>query len=178
MPSQLQQNLDLQNQTGPLSDFARTGAVSGLFSTPSTTGQVTTVDSTQQPQQLPWSQPLPTLGVQGKLFEEVITIMAVLTSQLDAVKFEVDTLATQNSILLTQNKKLEKNLDLVTKLVLVLGRAEHHEEMHNLVRSSLTEEYELMHPPTGPEPLEQVELAATVENTEARPQETTTVPRP
>ena len=174
--SQLPQDSSLQNQTGPLSDFAQTGAVTGLFGTSSNDAPLTTENKTQQPQVHPWSLPLPTRGDQGKVIEEMTTMVAVLTSELDVVKFQMDTLATQNSILLKKNEKMERDIDLVTKLVLVLGREDHKDEMETMVKDSIevnlkmTCNEPLALDSSGDEPLAQVELTETAAKT--------TVPRP
>ena len=104
------------------------------------------------------------------------TMVTVLTSELEVLKFKMDTLTMQNSILLKKNEKMERDLDLVTKLVLVLGQKDHKDEMETMVKDSIevnlkmTCNEPLALVSSGDEPLAQVELTETAAKT--------TVPRP
>lgn len=172
-PSQLSKSSNCDIPPGPLSVFAKTGLVDVAQKDPT----LNTGVKTKKPELTLRSLALPPRGVQSKELEEVTAMTTAMTSEIGVLKFKIETLTLQNSALVKKNEKMEIDLKLVTKLLLVLGQKDYSVEMETLVKDSEEEHLKLanMEPLTldqcdGEAPLAQMEPTETAA--------TTAVPRP
>ena len=129
---QLVEEAEALGEGGPLSHFAKTGrtaeTIPANVETPPTEKPL---QHATRPQSSTLQRLLQEVQDEQKL---LATTHCDLSSELDATKGKVDLIQMQNAQLLKQNADMKSKLDLLMKLVLVLGGTEMKDKMETLIK--------------------------------------------